>query len=312
MNRLISKIKYGLPAKANKMWFDFCCREILKTPPINLKNDGIAIVSMVSHQDLVMYLIAIKSFYLHFKKGKITIIDDGSLTEKDKEILNHHVKPCRLISINDIKSENFPRGGTWERLIFISNYVEEDYIIQLDSDTVTFGEIPEVIECIERNQSFVFKSNREKSVEPMKNICRKIKKLISNSVQMVAESNFDKLSECEQFKYMRGCAGFAGFQKGNSFKAELEGFSKEMKEIIGGKWLEWGSEQVASNFILSNFDSVFALPFPKYTSFYPNDGVDYSNSVFLHFIGTDRFKKNVFLEKSKNIIQTLGTESHYE
>ena len=45
-------------------------------------------VSMVSHRDLVMYLVAIRSLYAQIGEGAITVIDDGSLTAADITILH--------------------------------------------------------------------------------------------------------------------------------------------------------------------------------------------------------------------------------
>ena len=66
---------FRLRTTIKKKWFGIYCKNILSTPPLKIKEDGIVIVSMVSHSDLLMYLIAIKSFYNTLNRGKIVIIN---------------------------------------------------------------------------------------------------------------------------------------------------------------------------------------------------------------------------------------------
>ena len=56
------------------------CRRVLDLPPLEIREAPLTFVSMVSHRDLVMYLVAIRSLYAQIGEGTITIIDDGSLT----------------------------------------------------------------------------------------------------------------------------------------------------------------------------------------------------------------------------------------
>jgi len=287
----------------SKLYFSYHCKNILSTPPLKPKGDRLLIVSMVCHLDVIMYLIAIKSLYFYLKKGQIIIINDGTLTSKDISLLKHHVSPIQIINTEDIDTGKCPHGGCWERLVFIADCIKENYVIQLDSDTVTFNSIPEVIDCVGKNISFILGTMNSQKIESIENVYKKMAMVNGNHVQTVAEKNFDKLSNYSKFKYVRGCAAFAGFARNSFSRLDIENFSQQMQKNIGTKWLEWGSEQVTSNFIIANSSPSIVLPYPKYAGFRP--WRSFENSSFLHFVGTYRFKKGIYMKLAKEIIKKL-------
>ncbi len=131
-----------------------------------------------------------------------------------------------------------------------------------------------------------------------------MKKEDDDHVQVVAEKNLDKLRNSNKLKYARGCAGFAGFAKGSFSRNEIEDFSEEMEQLVGPMWKNWGSDQLASNFIIANSPRAAVLPYPKYASYYPESDTDYSESSFLHFIGKNRFENNLYIEKAQESIRS--------
>jgi hypothetical protein len=59
-----------------------------------------------------------------------------------------------------------------------------------------------------------------------------------------------------------------------------------MHAAIGGRWSEWGSEQVMSNIVVANIERAIVLPHPKYADCHKmQQGV----TEFIHFIGSCRF-----------------------
>src|SRR3546814_1079040 len=59
-----------------------------------------------------------------------------------------------MVSIDDVDTGPCPRGGCWERLLTLLDMRADAYVIQLDSDTIALGDIPEVVEAITSNRSF--------------------------------------------------------------------------------------------------------------------------------------------------------------
>ena len=122
-------------------------------------------------------------------------------------------------------------------------------------------------------------------------------------VQIAAEAGFERLKSFQVSKYIRGCAGFSGFAR-NSFNREyVENLSKEMNEIVGSRWSEWGTEQVTSNIVVANSPKSFVLKHPKYCNC---NYMDLKNAHFFHFMGFCRFGKGVYAGLAKGIVNNCG------
>jgi hypothetical protein len=299
---------YNLRNKLDFLKLNINIKSILDTPPIECDpNASIICVTQVCHRDVFAYLLAIKSFTRFLSPKTVYVLDDLSMTVYDKNLVHEHVRKVEIIPIKDIENNKCPSGGCWERLLFIADCAKDNYVIQLDSDTLTVDTIPEVINSVKENQSFTLGTWKGQKIESIKATCENVKKS-SNSrhIQVVAEKNFDKLSNYDQLKYVRGCAAFAGFSGGELMRPKVEEFSQQMEEIIGPIWRNWGSEQLTSNYVVSNSLNSLVLPFPKYAGFRP--GIAVQESSFLHFSGTHRFKEGFYIKKAKDIVDKLKVD----
>jgi hypothetical protein len=304
MKSAINKINIIKKVLQNK-WFNWKCNTILDTDPLHIIKDRVIMISMLRHSDVIMYLVAIKSFYQRFSKGEIVILNDGSLTKRDLSLLKRHVLPKDIVHINDIKNSVCPKGGCWERILLISEYIKDYFVIQLDADTLTLGDIPEVHQCVSGKTSFALGTQLGQFIETMRELNVRIKQWPENHVQVKAEKNFYKLGGYEKMKYVRGSAAFAGFAAGSFSLSKLENFSQQMNEIIGEDWTKWGTEQVTSNFLIANFSPSKMMPFPKYAGYYPPRNISYQNSRFMHFAGHNRYKNGIYIENAKIIVGTI-------
>ena len=142
--------------------------DVLETPPIEPRQDGVVLFSMIGTAVLLPYLVAVKSLWHHLGRGRVAILDDGTLTAQDRAILAHHCGDPQIMRIADVKLNEFPAGGTWERLLTILDNRAGEYWIQLDSDTVTIGAVPEISEAIARNRSFLFLGGKDAEVGPFR------------------------------------------------------------------------------------------------------------------------------------------------
>jgi hypothetical protein len=299
---------YRIRDKVKKAWFKSWCRAVLRTPPISGKgsSDELIILSAVGNRDLLMYLVAIKSFYHFFNRGRIVLLVQDDCPASNIEVLTHHVNPLRILRDSEIEVGRCPRGGTWERLVAIVNEVRDRYVIQLDSDTVTIGEIREVEECVRSNTSFMIGTWRMQELESVQQACKRVKDAKSAHVQMMAEKNFERLPAYETLKYARGQSSFAGFAKGSCTMQALEQFSQQMEKLVGySKWREWGSESVTSNFLVANSPTASVLPHPKYATYMPPRAA-YELSSLIHFEGTNRFKDGFYIDKARFMIDRIS------
>jgi len=290
--------------KARRLWFDWRCQDILSLPPFASNQDALTIVSMVSHKDILMYLLAVKSLCHRLRRGQVIVVNDGSLTVDDALLLSDHLPGSRLLKAEELKSSYCPKGGTWERLILISELAEGSYVIQIDSDTLTLNDIKEVEISIDTNTSFTLATGMGRAISSMGEVCAQMRRIQDNHIQVVAEQNFCKLTNYDRLRYVRGCSGFAGFGKGSLSRAKLESLSDEMRCILKEKWTQWGSEQVTSNICIANSPQATVLPYPKYANFTPE--LLWRESIFLHFIGTYRFQKGVYIKKAREVASQIG------
>ncbi len=134
-------------------------RGVLATPPLVPREDGVILFSMIGTKVLLPYLVAIKSLHHQLGCGRIVILDDGSLTKADKAVLAHHLGAPEIRHIAEVDTADCPRGGTWERLLTLLDMRRENYVIQLDSDTVTLGPVPEIAEAIAQRRSFTLRGD---------------------------------------------------------------------------------------------------------------------------------------------------------
>jgi hypothetical protein len=292
-----------------RAWFDFNCRSLLSTPPIRTNDPSVTLVSMVCHGEVLMYLLAAKSFCRQFGRNpQVVILNDGTLTKEDCATILTHIPEATIVHISDVAPAKTPKGSCWERLLLISDLVQNTFVVQLDSDTLTASAIPEVQQCVDGNHSFTLLGDRSfPEIESMTDACLRSKTNLHPMVQAVCERSFDKLPESASLQYVRGNAGFNGFAKGSIDRRKVEWFSELMQRLAGQQWNEWGSEQLTSNLLIANSDGAMPLPSPKYLSHWAHPDVPYDEAAFIHFIGPYRFANGLYLKKAKSVIATLAT-----
>lgn len=299
---------YNLQDKYNRFRFAQACDDIWRTPPAKLDpSSEVMLFTQLQHKDVLLALIAFKSFSARLPVGAIRVLNDGSLTAGDQDLLRGHLPGVQFLDLASVRSEACPRGGCWERLLWIARLTQGNYVVQLDSDTLTLDEIPEVGACLADGGSFVIGTWDDQEFETMEHrqaaSARRIAGLKeSPHVQLFAEANFDKIKQHNTMRYVRGCAGFSGFAKGSVDKAFIEDISSQMRSAIGEVWHKWGSEQVMSNIVVANDPKARVLPHPKYSDC---SKLKEGQTVFVHFIGSCRFVGGVYKSMAQKVIGDL-------
>jgi hypothetical protein len=279
-------------------------RAVLDTPPMPVQEAPLAIVSMIENADVQMYLIAMKSFYSRIKRGKLIAIIDRDMPADSRATLERHFPGIRFEILEDIDTGACQRGGTWERLVYMIERSQNEYAIQIDADTLTFGtNIDEVIDCVKSNRAFTL-SGAPRSIKGMYEVAVDARASDSNYIGIVTERNFDRYPGADRLSYVRGSSGFAGFSKGGMDRSKIESFHRHFAQLLGKRWTEWGTEQNGSNFAIANSPGALVLPHPKYAVFTPQ--VERDRSAFLHFIGTYRYLEDYFAHKSQAEIAGFG------
>lgn len=299
---------YRAKRALRRAWFNANCRAVLKTAPLRSADAAVTLVSMVCHGEVLMYLLAVKSFGQHLgRAAAVVVLNDGSLTEKDQATIQSHVPDVKIVHIADVLNDTCPKGSCWERLLLISDLVQGSYVVQLDSDTLTSKPIPEVIACIDANRSFTLLGDRSyPGIEPMLSACERSKSNLDPQVQALCERTFDQLPEASSLKYLRGNAGFTGYAEGSLGRDRIQWFSDLMRRLASNKWDTWGSEQLTSNLLIANSEEATPLEFPKYLSYWAHPDVPYEQASFIHFIGPFRFANGFYVRRAKQAIASLA------
>lgn len=291
--------------KLDRSWFDFRCAGIYKTPPVKCDStSNVLVVSQLHHPDLTMYMLAAKSFARYIKPRGFVIVDDG-LHAKDKCILADHFECIQFIPRASMGLATCPTGGCWERLLTLAHENTSHYVIQLDSDTLTLSEPEEVLESIAHNRSFTLGTSSGTHFVALSEACRYAHENPHKHIQNHAERALGEYPGRDNLQYVRGCAGFTGFARGQLALSNIEKFSTQMETLVGKeKWSEWGSEQVASNFMAANIPDSIVLPVDRYPFWMP--GVNVEQIVLVHFFGTFRFADGMYIQQGLRVIKELA------
>lgn len=292
--------------KLDRAWFNFRCAGVYKTPRVQCdSSSNVLIVSQLHHPDLTLYLLAAKSFARYVKPRGFVIVDDG-LRPEDKRILSNHFECIQFVPRSSMGLDTCPTGGCWERLLTLASENKSHYVIQLDSDTLTLAEPAEVLQSIAAGRSFTLGTSSGTHFVALSEASRHAHEDPHKHVQNHAERALGEYPGGAQLKYVRGCAGFTGFAPGKLSIPEIEKFSLQMQKLVGRqKWHEWGSEQVASNFMVANVDDSLVLPVDRYPFWEP--GLDIRQAVLIHFFGTFRFMGGMYIRQGLRIIRQLAT-----
>lgn len=289
------RVFFSLKDKLRRACFGVQIRDIAKTAAVTLDSSlRLRVVTQLQHKDVPLYLAAIKSFARQAPVAHVNVLDDGSLTHGDYSLLAAHVPGLVIEPIDEFRDPLFPHGGTWERLMAIASLSRDDYVIQLDADTLTLGPIPEVVAAVATGRSFTIGTWDGQEIE---SIGERVEhaKIVKGSgvrhVQVEAEASLDGLRDAGRLYYVRGCSGFAGFAPSFERMELMRDVSPQMERLLGPTWRQWGSEQVMSNLLVANAPSALVLPHPAYC-----DCTKIRSDVtrFVHFIGSCRFSDGVY------------------
>lgn len=291
--------------RIKKAWhyaqFNRSTKRILDTPPLKPVEAPLAIVSMVSNHDPQMYIVAAKALYARLGRGHFVTIVDANMPQRSRDLIRRHLGEVEFVHLESIDTGKCQRGGTWERVLYCVERSQREYVIQVDCDTLAFGPIPEVLDCVEHNRAFTLSAGSGK--KPLAEWVDMGARTANNHITEEVEVRALEYPDAAQVQYIRGSSGFAGFARGGVSRAFVEDFHEKMQRIHGARWTEWGTEQVASNFAVANSPDSLPLPKPKYATYVGGPLPD--GCSLLHFIGSYRFKGGLFAALANGVAAEL-------
>lgn len=294
----------GLVRRFHKRLFDFSTADVLKTPPVTLQaRSGVVVLSQTYHKDLYMYLVAAKTFAHHVGVSGFIIVDDG-LTDKDRALIIAHLVNVQFVARTEVDNPVCPAVGCWERLLSVVDNSRGQYVVQLDSDTVTLANPSEVIEAIAANRCFTLSTRQGRAFVPVPTAAAFARETPGDHIQILSEMKMAEMPELRDHFYIRGCAGFTGFAAGAIQRSRVEQLSSLFQQALGDAWKRWGSEQFMSNFLIANSSQPVALPYEAYPYWEPDQTA--SDAKFIHFIGDHRFTSASYGRIAGRAIKSLA------
>jgi hypothetical protein len=292
-----------LPERLNRLRFDLAVQAMRATPPVARGARPFTALSMVRRSDVHAYLLALKTFAHHAGPERVVVIADPTLGEDDAALIRRHAPHAEILPAAQFRHPALPTGGCWERLSAIAQLSAETSIVQLDADTVTFGEPTEVLRAVRENRSFVLRAEPEAEIVGLAAAAAdgRARLQTTSHIQAAAEARLDELNDPAAFRYIRGCAGFAGFARGALSPERLRDVSAQLRAIHRERWDEWGTEQVTSNLLAASAPGAFALPHPRYCN---ADGLTPA-TVLAHYIGYIRFRTRDYEERARAAARLL-------
>ncbi|MCU0889501.1 MAG: hypothetical protein MUF65_02625 [Rubritepida sp.] len=277
---------------------------VRESAPLRPSGPGPLVISMLRGFDVPAYLLALKSFARQVPPGAVEVIDDGTLRPDDHALLRHHVEGLVITPVAAIGVGDCPKGGTWERLVHILDRSAGRYVVQLDADILTTGPLPEVAAAIAENRCFTLGTDPGLRIVSTAEAAAAVANEPIGATQVAAEQALGRLPAGIGTRYVRGSSGFAGFARAAVTRAQAEAFSRAMRADLGPRWDEWGTEQVASNFLVANAPGGALLPWPEYCCFY-GTAPDPRTRLF-HFLGTWRFVGGVYARRGREVAEALA------
>lgn len=300
---IIDKIG-ALAQRYRRMRFQRAVRDINKAAPLRLSPSAKAtLLSMVQHRDVNAYLLAAKTFARRIIPRRVIIVADPSLTPDDRRTIEAGINGVEFIEALSLRQPGLPSGGCWERLIAIAQEAQQDYVVQLDADTVTLGRLDEVALAIESDRAFLLASEPHLAISELGTATAWAKHRAGqiSHIQIQAEANLDALGGTS-WRYVRACAAFAGFPARSFGIESLREVTSAMNGRLGNRWNEWGTEQVTSNLVCASQPGAVLLPNPKYC----NADLEAPDTEFLHFIGYARFTTSRYADLARAMCQEMA------
>ena len=288
------------------------CRPVLATPPLAPADDSVVIFSMIGTRVILPYLVAAKSFARALGRGRIVLLDDGTLTAADRTLLDRHLGKPEIRSIAEVDTTGTPRGGCWERLLTLAELAADAYVIQLDSDTVTVGAVPDVVTAVAAGRGFTILGGLDAERQGLLPL-NEFRALAypdgpdpaGKHVQHQTEARLDRLAEANKRRYVRAGACFTGFPQGSLSRADVVAFSQKAERLVGrALWSSWGSEQVASNFLVANTSEPVLLPYRRYRHWW-DDEIP-ADVALVHFAGTHRYTGDAYATATARALAALS------
>lgn len=251
----------GIGPILNKYGDGILFRAVIDTPPIAANPEAeTGIHTAVPHRYLYAYLTAIKSFLRYYADIAVYVHDDGSLHEKDKDLIRTHVPGAQVIDRVWADQEFTDRVGDEFLMKVRKSYTSylklfdptlvstRRRIIIVDTDVLFLACPSAVIEwAIQGGSPWYHKSEPWKRKSPIAD--KASGKLSSNPtaspvhIQQLVVRSIPKINQRldKQFSFVPGFnSGLIGYAHGTVRYDELKELLMHLYDMFGDRIFRWG------------------------------------------------------------------------
>ena len=278
---------------------------ILETPPIRPARDGLVLFAAIGSAEVLPFLVAVKALWAQLGRGRVAVLDNGTLTSADRAILAQHCGDPQILRRDDVPRGPFPHGQGWEALLTVLDHRAGEYWLQLDCSTLAVGPVWELERAIGSNRSFAMMGSASDPTEPLElgAFARRCGADDADDPQGRIESLLSKVAPGLGWKYLRGSGGLAGFAAGNGGRDRAGAFVSRLLDAIGPDDVSGSAQATAlitANFLIANEGAPACLPPDRYLNY---TGADWhADTAVVHFGNAHRYDRGAYMEASRGVI----------
>jgi hypothetical protein len=296
---------YSLRKKANYALFAHRARKIHDTPPIACNPSASCQVhTMLCQDDLILYLVGIKSLLRYSPNVGVLVYSDGTLEGPSAALLSEHVPGIRIISTGEadqragrvLGSDSFLyrlRGhdASWRRLMDTELWSSAPKRIIMDSDILVLNRPDVLIDWIENGERAFLLG--QPPAKPQGNLSI-VRANARPFIQDVFKARVDDLSRELGLPNSFLDGSTSGFY-GCSNELSLDRVESAIRSSLslGVPMKEWGGEQCLVIYLLSVAGAT-RLESTRCINFDPSCLDKLDKAQVLHFYGTYRFYRGLY------------------
>lgn len=276
--------------------------DILDTPPLPAQAGSLVLFAEIGAAQVLPFLVAVKSFATHLGRGRVVLLDDGSLTAQDRAILAHHCGDPEIIAAHEVTLDTFPDGPGWKQFLTILDRRAREYWISLDCFSVTTGPVPEISAAIARNRSFFCLADAGQArPQPLASVSTPAS---GDDIAARIEAQLAENGAKGGWLYARTAAGLAGFCALGADRALAKAFLAATGKRLGKEnAILRDAAQIAVNFHLANENEAEILPPDRYFSYTGEDWPE--EAAFAQFPAQHRYSDSAYIDASRRAIEAL-------
>jgi hypothetical protein len=305
---------YRVRKRLHTTRFWLAARGIYRTPPLPCDPTAdCSIHTMLSHSDLLMYLLAIKSFLRFRPLARVVVHSDGSLTRGDEAVLHAHVPNIRIVSspeadtraqqeLNPFLLDWRRRDASWRRVIDTELWCETPRRMIIDADILTIRQPSAVLEWMAGaggGRPLLFGAPAGPPSGPIAaGVGRRHMQTIFREQLATVAALANRPAEF----FQGATSGYYGCERELSLSA-IETVLRAGLEA-GVPMHEWGGEQCLVVYLLSTAQPIRLDP-RQYVNFAPEVKERLPEVAVAHFFGTFRYHGGIYPRLAAAVVRDL-------